>query len=799
MRLAHAAPPPRARAGLGARRAAHSPAAPPLRCSALRNSSTTSHSSTASAAVSLRLLTIRARPQHSRPDCRARPCRCCLTFATDSVEELLANWAAHLPPLRLPAVVAAMDAAVLDVCPRLGVHCLAAFDEASERAMRAEASRLGGATVNIRGNPGLFNSLGGRKVAAILDLLHASGRAVLVSDVDVVWLSDPTALVTGRLRGYEDFAYADILGSTDCLDPALDVSNHGYYNVAMDRNTGVLVVHNTTAARAQWRSGVNARGDGTSPRAWETDQTAFDDLLRGRGRGHRRNMTDEQRRDYFELKKDWCSFPASASGCANGGCGSLTRTELRPWSETRPTREAEAGCAEKKPLEEAEARLAAAEAGERFLSSRMEAAALWRPWRRVPSDPHAWSRRARGAFGGDAPAFGGRRAAGEGIEPHRRAAAVPLPMRQVLGTPRAVRSRTSPTACLAATTLRVPRGPRHPRQRVARQLGGTQGARPPLRAPGRADGPPTDGFPYRTHGWLAAARAAGTAPRARRRDAGPRQRPAVAAIGWRRAMHGGELATAGETVALPRGATARALRERARTDAVLATRPLLRVSLSARDRCCLASILTRGPSRAAVSTAAVVLAARRDWAQRAPRGCARQGGQDEDRERAGRMRLGAESAGAPPRCSWVDLGRVGCSRTSIVGEFNRTEPASRALQLRADGRVVLLQLLRVRVDLQRLPVVALRVLKALELAVANPRRASSLRVSVRDSPPPPPSSEERAEGGEGGAGVVDAESVVALLQVAGGAVGEALAPEEEASGARGPSHSAAASACSAFP
>ena len=133
---------------------------------------------------------------------------------------------------------------------------------------------------------------------------------MLVSDVDVVWLSDPKALVTGHLKGYEDFAHADILGSTDCLDPSLDVSDHGCYNVLMDRNTGVLVVRNTTAARAtmeEWRE--RTRGDGTSPRAWETDQTAFDDLLRGRGRGHRRNMTDEQRRDYFEMKKEWCDFP----------------------------------------------------------------------------------------------------------------------------------------------------------------------------------------------------------------------------------------------------------------------------------------------------------------------------------------------------------------------------------------------------------------------------------------------------------------------------------------------------------
>ena len=76
-----------------------------------------------------------------------------------------------------------------------------------DRALQTEATRLKGdvAGINIRGNAGLFISLGARKVAAILAVLERSGRPVLISDVDVVWLADPLPLVEGRLRGYEDF------------------------------------------------------------------------------------------------------------------------------------------------------------------------------------------------------------------------------------------------------------------------------------------------------------------------------------------------------------------------------------------------------------------------------------------------------------------------------------------------------------------------------------------------------------------------------------------------------------------
>ena len=257
-----------------------------------------------------------------------------LTFATASVDELLSNWVAHVRWLRLPAVVSAMDSAVFARCSRLRVRCLPTFDELAEDAMRQEAMRYGqrdASFVNIRGNPTLFISLGARKVSAILMLLHTSGRPILVSDVDVVWMANPKRLLSGVLPGYEDFAHADVLASSDCLDPKMDVADHGCFHVLQDRNTGVLLVRNTTAGRAamfEWK----ARTAGAF-QAWETDQTAFDDMLRGRGRGHRRNMSAVQRTAWFAHKKDWCGFPkwwseAQSMGTPSDVCTSTGAQDL---------------------------------------------------------------------------------------------------------------------------------------------------------------------------------------------------------------------------------------------------------------------------------------------------------------------------------------------------------------------------------------------------------------------------------------------------------------------------------------
>jgi hypothetical protein len=211
-----------------------------------------------------------------------------LTFSTASVGELLTNWVLHTQQLRLPALVAAMDTWVLARCDELRVHSLD-----STQGDRAAAE-------NIRGNPGAFLGIGARKVAAIRAVLQRSGRSVLVSDVDVVWMGDPAPLLSGRLAGYEDLRHADVLASSDCLDPALDVRDHGCFHTLIDRNTGVVLIRNTSNALGAMREWQERTAGAFQ--AWETDQTAFDDMLRGRGKGHRRSMTPEQRAERLRYK-----------------------------------------------------------------------------------------------------------------------------------------------------------------------------------------------------------------------------------------------------------------------------------------------------------------------------------------------------------------------------------------------------------------------------------------------------------------------------------------------------------------
>ena len=66
-----------------------------------------------------------------------------------------------------------------------------------------------------------------------------------------------------RLPGFEDFAHADMLTSSDCLDPKADDEDNGCFNTLIDRNVGIfylrggspqaLALMRAWHAHASWR------------------------------------------------------------------------------------------------------------------------------------------------------------------------------------------------------------------------------------------------------------------------------------------------------------------------------------------------------------------------------------------------------------------------------------------------------------------------------------------------------------------------------------------------------------------
>mmetsp|Transcript_21364 Transcript_21364/g.70624 ORF Transcript_21364/g.70624 Transcript_21364/m.70624 type:complete len:235 (+) Transcript_21364:289-993(+) len=116
-----------------------------------------------------------------------------------------------------------------------------------------------------------------------------------------------------RLPGFEDFAHADMLTSSDCLDPKADDEDNGCFNTLIDRNVGIFYLRGGSpqalALMRAWHARVVALAASTN-RAIENEQTVFDDLWRGRGTGHRRNMTREGRAIWYRQKLEWCGMPA---------------------------------------------------------------------------------------------------------------------------------------------------------------------------------------------------------------------------------------------------------------------------------------------------------------------------------------------------------------------------------------------------------------------------------------------------------------------------------------------------------
>ena len=285
---------------------------------------------------------------------------------------------------------------------------------------------------------------------------------------------------------------------------------------------------------------------------------------------------------------------------------------------------------------------------------------------------------ARGSLGAGAPAFGGRRAAGEGIEPHRRAAAVPLLLRQVLGAPHAVHAaarrfasaRSRSPSCARSTTSSPSAGGVTATGRRARRAAAAARAARARRRP--ADPwlsvPPAGGALRRRGTHLA--RVGGTlVPTNASADYGGRG----AVVGWRRTHDGVELAAAGEAIPIARGATARALRDRARTDAMLAS-----------GRCSACRSPTRARARCVDFDARALARCAADGCT-APRAPREQGRQDEGCRRALlACASGGSSSRRRRRCAATvgEIGRAAEETCSTVSSPIERRAATRAWVIR---------------------------------------------------------------------------------------------------------------------
>ena len=214
-----------------------------------------------------------------------------MTYATGGVREMLHNWVLHVQRLGLPVLVAAMDQQVVTQCTAQTFDCL----DWSHTATGADKTY-------VRGSFDGFRALGVRKLDALLPVLRA-GVHVVLSDVDCVWSSSPLPMFHGQIAGFEDFAHADVLVATDCMSPADDHRDSGCYHDTVDKNTGVLAVRatpNGIAAMAEWRIRLFVGQKD------EQDQTTFNDLLDGNGRGHRWGMDWPQRTAFRSFAAKWC-------------------------------------------------------------------------------------------------------------------------------------------------------------------------------------------------------------------------------------------------------------------------------------------------------------------------------------------------------------------------------------------------------------------------------------------------------------------------------------------------------------
>ena len=125
-----------------------------------------------------------------------------LTFANWAFRELALNWASHVYRLQVERAVG-----------------IAALDVPFQRLLLGEQLPYfafdHGMTGDLRSNVSGFRRLGALKGTLVLKVLRAE-RHVLLSDVDVVWLTNPVGILADLAR------HADVMSATDCLHVTAD-------------------------------------------------------------------------------------------------------------------------------------------------------------------------------------------------------------------------------------------------------------------------------------------------------------------------------------------------------------------------------------------------------------------------------------------------------------------------------------------------------------------------------------------------------------------------------------------------
>ena len=193
------------------------------------------------------------------------------TFGSASMMDFLRNWRHFVIKAGLtPAIVGAADEDMLEACTAEGIGALSIVPELdvwtyarTKSATMTAVQRGETGSAYYRHSKSSFLELGMVKVAFLWELLSL-GFDVLISDLDVVWLSSQwepwmTYRVPSRppLPEAALMAMADVLVSTDELDEAFD--GHGRWERwpfgvgwgrRSDLNTGVVFFRSTNGSKA---------------------------------------------------------------------------------------------------------------------------------------------------------------------------------------------------------------------------------------------------------------------------------------------------------------------------------------------------------------------------------------------------------------------------------------------------------------------------------------------------------------------------------------------------------------------